>query len=78
MLSGEVCEPLRNRKVIVVPDSDMVADWSEKVNSINKERNLNLRLYTKLNELFTKEQIEMKWDLADYCLNNHNDLKENN
>jgi len=69
MLSGEVCKALRDRKVIVVPDGDMLLEWTEKVNSLNKEMNLNLKLYSKLNQLFTDEQIEMKWDLADYLLN---------
>lgn len=68
MLSKSVCEALRGRKVLAIADSDKELDWAEKIKEINREMNLNLKPYSKLNNLLTQEQREMKWDLADYLI----------
>lgn len=68
MLNERVCETLRDRKVLVIPDLDKTPEWREKIKEINNKIGSRMIISEILEENATPEQREQGLDIADFLL----------
>ncbi len=77
-LSLKLLSPLKNMKLIIIPDSDSQGYWESKMPSISKELNIEYQITDFIYQKSTNLHKKKGYDVADFLIENNGTKKRTN